>query len=294
MQDLQHRSILLGVTVAIAHSSVVVNAAPRAAARQRVAVPGETDLEGQSRARCGSPRSRPGTSARPGRSSSARRRRRFPLFRLVHLQLEIASPQAPAQLQRHADAGGRVARRVSQAAPRRAVRLRAALPGRADPRGERPHAGSALRRARWRWPAKPASSARGLVPLAPVARQPEPELPERRRHFGGRGRLLPEAPRGRPPAATPPTPRSAPRRRRRRPTATNARARRSAPAPPGTSPGARPAPRLRRSASGRAAPAPGLDALEALLPVARDRCPAAASPGARSRDGPGCPAVSPT
>jgi hypothetical protein len=98
LQDLQHRSILLGVPVAIAHrSSAAVNAAPRAATRQRVSVPARLtwkDASGAVRFASVTTRDVSETGAFVECASQAP----IPLFRLVHLQLETASPQAPASL----------------------------------------------------------------------------------------------------------------------------------------------------------------------------------------------------
>ncbi len=83
--------------MAIAHSSAVVNAAPRAATRQRVAVPARLtwkDATGAVRFASVTTRDLSESGAFVECASQAP----IPLFRLVHLQLEVANSQAPAQL----------------------------------------------------------------------------------------------------------------------------------------------------------------------------------------------------
>jgi hypothetical protein len=84
--------------VAIAHrSSAAVNAAPRAAARQRVSVPARLtwkDASGAVRFASVTTRDVSDSGAFVECASQAP----IPLFRLVHLQLETPSPLAPASL----------------------------------------------------------------------------------------------------------------------------------------------------------------------------------------------------
>ena len=132
--------------MAIAHRSpaAAVNAAPRAAARQRVAVPARLTWKDASGAvRFASVTTRDLSDG--GAFVECAAQAPIPLFRLVHLQLEVASPLAPAHLNGTRTLAA-VWRVESPKPARRAVRLRPALPGRAgDGRGV--GADTALRRA---------------------------------------------------------------------------------------------------------------------------------------------------
>ena len=90
--------ILLGDTVAIAHRSpAAVNAAPRGAARHRVAVPARLTWKDTSGAvRFASVTTRDLSDG--GAFVECAAQAPIPLFRLVHLQLEVASPLAPTHL----------------------------------------------------------------------------------------------------------------------------------------------------------------------------------------------------
>jgi hypothetical protein len=98
LQVLQYRSDLLGVTVAIAqHSTDAVNAAPRAASRLRVAVPARlTWKDATGAVRFASVTTR--DLSESGAFVECAAQAPIPLFRLVHLQLEVPSPLAPAHL----------------------------------------------------------------------------------------------------------------------------------------------------------------------------------------------------
>ena len=224
------------------------------------------DLEGQVPARCDSRRSRPGTSARPGRSWSAVRRRRFRCSAWCTCSWNRPSVPAPAPLQGARTPGRGLARRVAQDPPGRAVRLRAALPGRADARGRGRRARLSPARDGGA-PANPPSRRRARPACASSAPAPTraagtaPPLPSPRRP-------PPAPPHERPPAATVPTRPSAPRHRRRV-EATPALHRRHGPVPRDTSPGGPPAARPRRNASGRGATG------------ARPRCAGGSLPSAR-------------
>jgi hypothetical protein len=90
-----------GVPVAIAQSAAV-SAAPRAAARHRVAVPARlTWKDGSGAVRFASVTTR--DLSETGAFVECGSQAPIPLYRLVHLQLEGATPQAPARLQ-----GGRM------------------------------------------------------------------------------------------------------------------------------------------------------------------------------------------
>ena len=131
--------------MAIAHSPVAVNAAPRAAARQRVAVPARLTWKDASGAvRFASVTTRDVSEA--GAFVECGAQAPIPLFRLVHLQLEVASPQAPAHLNGSADAAAVWRVESPKSRHGRALRLRPALPGRAGARGG-DGAGAALCRA---------------------------------------------------------------------------------------------------------------------------------------------------
>ncbi len=208
----------LGVPVAIAHrSSAAVNAAPRAAARQRVAVPARLtwkDSVGRGAIRLGHD---PRHQRRPGRSSSARAQAPIPLFRLVHLQLEDDQPAGagPASTAR-----GRLAAvwRVESPKSRSARRAATRCASWSSRRGRgRSAADADFAEPRWRSPARSRCHAPGArLALAPVARQTQPQLPERRRRLPSpRPRLRAHA-LARRPAATAPRRRFASRRRRRR------------------------------------------------------------------------------
>ena len=96
MQNLQH-SRTLGDTVAIAHSPVAATAAPRAASRQRVAVPARLTWKDSSGAvRFASVTTR--DVSETGAFVECAPQAPIPLFRLVHLQLET-NAAAPAPLQ---------------------------------------------------------------------------------------------------------------------------------------------------------------------------------------------------
>jgi hypothetical protein len=84
--------------VAIAHHSpAAVNAAPRTAPRQRVAVPARLTWKDASGAvRFASVTTR--DLSEGGAFVECAAQAPIPLFRLVHLQLEVASPLAPAHL----------------------------------------------------------------------------------------------------------------------------------------------------------------------------------------------------
>ena len=84
--------------MAIAHrSTAAVNAAPRAAARHRVAVPARLTWKDASGAvRFASVTTRDLSDG--GAFVECAAQAPIPLFRLVHLQLEVASPLAPAHL----------------------------------------------------------------------------------------------------------------------------------------------------------------------------------------------------
>lgn len=88
----------LGVSVAIAHPSpAAVNAAPRAAARQRVAIPARLTWKDASGAvRFASVTTRDVSES--GAFVECAGQAPIPLFRLVHLQLEVANPLAPTHL----------------------------------------------------------------------------------------------------------------------------------------------------------------------------------------------------
>lgn len=79
------------------HSPAAVNAAPRTAARQRVAVPARLTWKDASGAvRFASVTTR--DLSEGGAFVECAAQAPIPLFRLVHLQLEVASPLAPAHL----------------------------------------------------------------------------------------------------------------------------------------------------------------------------------------------------
>jgi hypothetical protein len=98
LQNLQCRSShSLGVPVAIAQQSPAVTAAPRAATRQRVAIPARLTWKDASGAvRFASVTTRDVSES--GAFVECAAQAPIPLFRLVHLQLEVASPLAPAHL----------------------------------------------------------------------------------------------------------------------------------------------------------------------------------------------------
>ena len=109
-----------------------VTAAPRAAARQRVALPARLTWKDSSGAvRFASVTTR--DVSETGAFVECGAQAPIPLFRLVHLQLETTGSRHRPRCG-GAHAGRRMARRVAQDPPGRAVRLRAALPGRARPR----------------------------------------------------------------------------------------------------------------------------------------------------------------
>jgi hypothetical protein len=96
VQNLPH-SRTLGVSVAIAHSPVAVAAAPRAATRQRVAVPARlTWKDGSGAVRFASVTTR--DVSETGAFVECAPQAPIPLFRLVHLQLETSGGPAPASL----------------------------------------------------------------------------------------------------------------------------------------------------------------------------------------------------
>lgn len=98
LQNLRRRSHSLGVPVAIAHRPKTnVTAAPRAAARQRVAIPARLTWKDASGAvRFASVTTRDVSEG--GAFVECAAQAPIPLFRLVHLQLEVASPLVPAHL----------------------------------------------------------------------------------------------------------------------------------------------------------------------------------------------------
>ncbi|MGE0359692.1 MAG: hypothetical protein AB7H93_16435 [Vicinamibacterales bacterium] len=83
--------------MAIAHQSPAVVAAPRAATRQRIAIPARLTWKDASGAvRFASVTTRDVSDS--GAFVECAAQAPIPLFRLVHLQLEVADPLAPAHL----------------------------------------------------------------------------------------------------------------------------------------------------------------------------------------------------